>query len=551
MNTHIVDLHVHSTRSDGTYTPSQLVDYALEKGLSAFALTDHDTTDGLAEAMEYAKDKGIEVVPGIEFSTEYESRDIHILGLYIDYTKKEFKEQVQAFIESRILRNQKMCKNLQEAGIDITYEALLSEFPDSTITRAHYARYLLDHGYVKSLPEAFDHYVGDHSPYYVPREKVTPAQAVELILKADGIPILAHPPLYHMSYDRLEKLVAVLKEAGLIGIEAVYSTYTAAEKRQMRKLAEKYNLLISGGSDFHGANKPKLDLATGYGKLHIPVSILTDLKKSRIRLVFTDLDGTLLNKESQVSPRTKEAVTAMTKKGHKLIITSGRPLNSIMEVIRQAGLEDPGMLIIANNGSLIYDCDTQTPLVDYRISQEDLRYLIAEAHRMGIYCHGYTDTHIITTGETREFSFYTRRIHLPFTVVTDIATALPKGSSKLMVIDLEDKKKLEAYRDHIAPFCEGKIQAVFSNDNYLELLPLNAGKGSGIRFVCDYFHVPLCHSYACGDAENDISMLHAAGIGVAMKNADARVKEAADMVTAQDNDHDGLVPLFESLPTLS
>lgn len=548
MNTNIVDLHVHSTRSDGTFTPSELVDYALKKGLSAFALTDHDTTDGLAEAMEYAKDKGIEVVPGIEFSTEYESKDIHILGLYIDYTKKEFKEQVQAFIDSRILRNQKMCKNLQTAGIDITYEALLAEFPDSTITRAHYARYLLDHGYVKSLPEAFDRYVGDHCPYYVPREKVTPAQAVELILQADGIPILAHPTLYHMSERRLEKLVAALKEAGLMGMEAVYSTYTAAEERQMRSLAAKYNLLISGGSDFHGANKPKLDLATGYGNLFIPASILTDLKKSRIRLIFSDLDGTLLNNESQVSKRTREAIAAMTRNGHKLILTSGRPLNSILEVKNQAGLNDPGMLIIANNGSLVYDCDTDTALVDYRISQQDLRYLITEAHSMGLYCHGYTDTHIITTGETPEFSFYTRRIHLPFTIADDIADALPEGSPKLMVIDLADKKKLEAYRERIAPFCEGKIQAVFSNDNYLELLPLKAGKGSGIRFVCDYFHVPLCHSYACGDAENDISMLQTAGIGVAMQNADERVKKAADMVTAQDNDHDGLVPLFESLP---
>lgn len=550
MNREIVDLHVHSTRSDGTFSPSELVDYALEKGLSAFALTDHDTTDGLTEALEYAKGKGIEVVPGIEFSTEYESKDIHILGLYIDYTKKEFKDRVQAFIDSRILRNQKMCKNLQKAGITISYEALLQEFPNSTITRAHYARYLFDHGYVKSLPEAFDRYVGDHCPYYVPREKVTPAQAVELILKADGIPILAHPTLYHMSHDRLEKLVASLKEAGLIGIEAIYSTYSTSEERKMRELAEKYNLLISGGSDFHGANKPKLDLATGYGNLCIPASVLTDLKKSRIRLVFSDLDGTLLNNESQVSPRTKAAITEMTQKGHKLILTSGRPLNSILEVKNHAGLNDPGMLIIANNGSLVYDCNAGTALVDHRISQKDLHYLITEAHNMGIYCHGYTDTHIITTGETPEFSFYTRRIHLPFTVVDDIADALPEGSPKLMVINLNDKKKLEAYRDHIASYCKGRIQAVFSNDHYLELLPIQAGKGSGIRFVCDYFHVPLCHSYACGDAENDISMLQAAGTSVAMQNADERVKEAADIITEQDNNHDGLVPLFESLPNI-
>ena len=409
----IVDLHVHSTCSDGTLTPTELVDYAIEKGLRAFALTDHDTTDGLEVAMEYAKDKGIEVIPGIEFSTEYESKDIHILGLYIDYNKKEFREQVQAFIDSRILRNQKMCKNLQEAGINISYEALLAEFPNATITRAHYARFLLDHGYVKSMPEAFDRYVGDHCPYYVPREKVTPAQAVELILKADGIPILAHPTLYHMSDRRLEKLVAELKKAGLMGIEAIYSTYTAGEERQMRSLASRYNLLISGGSDFHGSNKPKLDLAVGYGKLHIPASLLDDIKKTRICLVFCDLDGTLLNKDCLVTPRTREAIAHMTEKGHKLILTSGRPLDSILEVKKQAGLDYPGMLIISNNGAIVYDCDAGKRLLDHRVTQDELRYLTGEAKKMGIYCHGYTDTHIITTKETRELASYTSRIHLP------------------------------------------------------------------------------------------------------------------------------------------
>lgn len=550
MNTGIVDLHVHSNRSDGTFTPTELVDYALKKGLCAFALTDHDTTDGLEEALEYAKDKDIEVVPGIEFSTEYESKDIHILGLYIDYNKKEFKEQVQAFIDSRVLRNQKMCKNLQGAGIDITYEALLETFPDATITRAHYARFMYDHGYVKSLSEAFDRYVGDHCPYYVPREKVTPAQAVELILKADGIPILAHPTLYHMSDRRLEKLVAELKEAGLVGIEAVYSTYTAGEERQMRDLAKRYNLLISGGSDFHGKNKPKLDLAVGYGKLHIPASILEDLKKSRIRLVFTDLDGTLLNNKSQITPRTREAIRTMTARGHKLILTSGRPLDSILEVKRLADINDPGMLIISNNGAIVYDCDTDIRLVDHRVTQEELRYLVAEAKKMGVYCHGYTDTHIITTEKTRELASYTSRIHLPVTVVDDVADALPEGSSKLMVINLDDHRKLEDFRAHIAPFCEGRIQAVFSNPTYLELLPINAGKGNGIRYVCDYFHVPLCRSIACGDAENDLSMLTTAGTAVAMLNADEHVKQMADIITEQDNHHDGLVPLFESLPDL-
>lgn len=544
----IVDLHVHSNRSDGTLTPTELVDYACSKGLSAFALTDHDTTDGLKEAMEYAGDKGIEVIPGIEFSTEYESKDIHILGLYIDYNQKEFREHIQEFVDSRILRNKKMCQNLTEAGINISYEALTEEFPDSTITRAHYARFLLDHGYVKSLPEAFERYVGDHCPYYVPRQKVTPTQAVELILKANGVPILAHPILYHMSERRLDKLVSELKEAGLMGIEAVYSTYTASEERQIRALAQKYNLLISGGSDFHGSNKPKLDLAVGYGKLYIPSSILDDIKKARIRLVFCDLDGTLLNKECQVTPRTREAIAQMVKKGHKLIITSGRPLDSILEVKEQAGLNYPGMLIISDNGSIVYDCDSNRRLADHRIPAEEIRYLTDEAKKMGIYCHGYTDTGIVTCERTEELSFYTGKIHLPVTIVNDIADALYEGSSKLMVINLSNHQKLEDFRTHIAPYCTGRIQAVFSNPAYLELLPFNAGKGNGVRFVCEYFHIPQEHTYGCGDAENDISMLKAVGTAVAMYNADENVKKIADIVTKEDNNNDGLVPLFESLP---
>ncbi|MGN1198591.1 MAG: PHP domain-containing protein [Acetatifactor sp.] len=288
-----IDLHVHSTRSDGTYTPTQLVDYAMEKGLAAFALTDHDTIDGLEEAISYAEgllakqaEAGTqapsspvpEVIPGIEFSSEYQGQDIHIVGLYIDYHNKTFAAKLQEFVDSRTLRNQKMCRLLQEAGMDITYDALLQEFPDSVITRAHYAKYMLNHGYITSMKEAFDRYVGDHAPCYVPREKVTPKQAVELILEAGGIPILAHPILYHMGKERLDNLVSELKEAGLTGIEAVYSTYNAHEEREIRELAAKYDLCISGGSDFHGSNKPGLDLGTGYGKLFVPYDILERLR---------------------------------------------------------------------------------------------------------------------------------------------------------------------------------------------------------------------------------------------------------------------------------
>lgn len=293
----LVDLHVHSNKSDGSLTPAHLVALAVQKGLSAFALTDHDTTEGIAEAREAALMHNrlltdgclstdpssqpllpLEVIPGIEFSTEYHGKDIHILGLYIDEQSELFQKQIHAFIDSRIERNRKMCANLQTAGIEISYEQLLETFPCAVITRSHYARFLLDHGYVKSLPEAFDRYLGDHSKYFVPREKVTPVQAVELILQVGGIPILAHPPLYHMGDTALETLVSSLKEAGLIGIEAIYSTYTPAQERQMRAIAKKYELELSGGSDFHGDNKPGLEMGTGYGRLAIPASILDRLK---------------------------------------------------------------------------------------------------------------------------------------------------------------------------------------------------------------------------------------------------------------------------------
>ena len=295
----MVDLHVHSTCSDGTFTPEELVDYAIKKGLTAFALTDHDTVSGLDRAINYAdslRKKTLstpfstpdslnsptsqipEIIPGIELSTEYQGKDIHMVGLFIDYHQLDFAHYLEDFIHSRENRNKKMCALLREHGIDITYEALLAEFPGAVITRAHFARYLLSHGYIQSLKEAFDRYVGDRCPCFVPREKVTPAQAVELILGAGGIPVLAHPILYHMSDDRLEALVAELKSIGLVGIEAIYSTYNTAEERQIRGLASKYGLKISGGSDFHGANKPKIDLGTGWGKLYVPDEVLEMLR---------------------------------------------------------------------------------------------------------------------------------------------------------------------------------------------------------------------------------------------------------------------------------
>lgn len=279
-----VDLHVHSNKSDGSFTPSQLVDMAAAKGLCAFALTDHDTTAGLKEAVIAGLDKGIEVISGIEFSTEYHGKDIHIVGLFIDEDAPVFQEQIHNFVNARVERNRTMCGRLSEAGIDISYEKLLEAFPGSVITRGHYARYLLEHGYVRSMPEAFDRYLGDHTRFFVPREKISPAQAVKLILDVKGIPVLAHPTIYHMGKKGLDQLVSELKESGLIGIEAIYSTHTPAQERQIRELAKRFGLLISGGSDFHGKNKPNLEIGTGYGKLFVPEDVLTAIKVKRKEL---------------------------------------------------------------------------------------------------------------------------------------------------------------------------------------------------------------------------------------------------------------------------
>lgn len=287
-----IDLHVHSTCSDGTYTPTQLVDYAMEKGLSAFALTDHDSVDGIREALSYAEalrrelpsaQRGTvpEIIPGIELSSEYQGRDIHVLGLYINPEQKTFAEHLKAFVESRHNRNRKMCAKLREYGIDITYEALLEQFPGSVITRAHYGKYMLEKGYVSSIKEAFQRYIGDHGPCFIPRDKITPAQAVELILQAGGVPILAHPVLYGMGDAHLEVLIHELKEVGLKGIEAIYSSYTPGDERKIRLLAKKYGLILSGGSDFHGSNKPGLDLGVGFGSLFVPEDILDNIKSER------------------------------------------------------------------------------------------------------------------------------------------------------------------------------------------------------------------------------------------------------------------------------
>lgn len=544
----IIDLHVHSNKSDGTFTPSQLVEYALRKGLSAIALTDHDTTEGLAEAMAAAKDTALEVIPGIEFSTEYEGKDIHILGLYINPEAAFFKEHLCHFVESRTLRNRKMCENLSKAGMDITYEKLRAQFPGAVITRAHYAKYMLEKGYIKSISEAFERYIGDNCPYFVPREKVTPADAVKLILLAGGLPVLAHPTLYHMGDERLNALIKVLKEAGLIGLETIYSTYSNTETRKMKQLAQKYRLLESGGSDFHGNTKPGLDLATGYGKLLVPAEILINLKlrlaAGKPGIFFTDLDGTLLDDSKNITPKTWETLKRLTGQGHKLVLNSGRPLKSMLEVLEKQKLHQKGIYIIAYNGGLVYEADTQNAIFEKRLTFEQVRMVMDAAKRFHIHCHTYSQDAIITPEDTPELAYYTRTIHLPAVFRKDVTEGMEKPPHKCIAISLTDHDSLDALRQELLKLSGGTLNLIYSNANYLEIFPYDTSKGIAMHALCDYLQVPICRTLAAGDQQNDISMLRAAGLGIAMSNGSEAVKKSAIAITGDDNNHDGLVPIL-------
>ncbi len=268
-----IDLHVHSRASDGTLTPTEVVKLAADSGLAAIALTDHDTIDGVEEAMEAGARYGVQVIPGIELSADYKGTDLHILGLDVDIHNQGFVEKVAVCRDSRDNRNLKMVKKMNEQGFPVTWEEMVRRFGDFSITRAHFAKYLMDEGYVADKEEAFAKYLDPGKPCYVSREKVTPIEAIEMILEAGGHPVLAHPMLYKMPLDRLESVIVMLQEHGLQGIEAVYSLNRPEDDDFLAKLAKRHNLYITGGSDFHGAIKPHIALSTGKGNLRMTKSM--------------------------------------------------------------------------------------------------------------------------------------------------------------------------------------------------------------------------------------------------------------------------------------
>lgn len=276
---HTIDLHVHSNFSDGTCSPEELIELAYQKKLSAFALTDHDCVEGLKPAMHYLKEKAypLELIPGTELSVDYDHHEIHLVGLFIDMDNPKLKEETASFVSKRKQRNLDMISNFQKDGIPMTIEELSGGNPNAVITRAHFARYLIEHGIAKDSKEAFAKYLGEDSPYYVKRTRTNAIDGIHLIQEAGGVAILAHPLHYKLPEQKLRAMIRDFKEHGLQGIEVKYSNHFAADETFVRGLAKEYDLLPSGGSDFHGKNKPAIDLGCGRGSLSIPYQYLTDL----------------------------------------------------------------------------------------------------------------------------------------------------------------------------------------------------------------------------------------------------------------------------------
>ena len=273
-----IDLHTHSKVSDGSMTPAELIRHAKAADLRAVALTDHDTIGGLAEARAAAAEVGIEFVPGVELACWQDKTELHIVGLFIDDAQPAFREAMEEMQRIREARNQKMVDLMAAAGVDITMAKLREQEGEGVLTRANFGRYLLNAGFVTSINEAFSRYLDNGRPFYIPRTTITPARAISLIKEAGGIPILAHPLIYKIGKETLEKYVAILKDLGLEGIEVAYSTNSPADDLYSMRLANRFGLKYSGGSDFHGSYKPHIQIGTGRGRLVVPYDYLEKLK---------------------------------------------------------------------------------------------------------------------------------------------------------------------------------------------------------------------------------------------------------------------------------
>ncbi|HSV14239.1 MAG TPA: PHP domain-containing protein [Tepidisphaeraceae bacterium] len=268
MQSEFVDLHCHSTASDGTLLPADVVRLAVRSGLSALALTDHDTIGGVAEAAAEAKKLGIDFLPGIEISAEYPSPGtMHILGYGVDPNSASLKRLTDQLIEGRDNRNPRIVAKLNEMNVAVTMDEWENEAKGNVLGRPQLAAILLRKGYVSSIKQAFDKYIGQGAPAYFDKERLTPKRALAMIRESGGLPVLAHPIQLRTTNDgQLDRIVKDLLDLGLAGLEIIHSDHDAAWVEKCTSLADRYGLLKTGGSDFHGTNKKDIELGVARGR---------------------------------------------------------------------------------------------------------------------------------------------------------------------------------------------------------------------------------------------------------------------------------------------
>ena len=271
-----IDLHIHTTASDGTFTPEEVVQEALRAGLAAVAITDHDTAVGYPRAAEEGLRCGVEVVPGIEISTKFRSA-VHILGYYIDVDSPALEEVLDWMHRDREERNVKLCAMLRASGVDIDIERMHARFGD-LVGRPHFAEIMIENGMARDMNDAFERLLNKNRPYFIPRQFLPIERSIEIIREAGGIPVLAHPFQYRLDDASLRELIEFCMEHGLEGIECRYSGYDAEKVAYLESLAAEYGLVRTGGSDFHGAVKPEILLGRGKGELEVPYAFLGELR---------------------------------------------------------------------------------------------------------------------------------------------------------------------------------------------------------------------------------------------------------------------------------
>ncbi|MBM4306495.1 MAG: PHP domain-containing protein [Deltaproteobacteria bacterium] len=277
-----VDLHLHTTASDGVKSPSEIVRYAKSKGLQAISITDHDTIGGLEEGLAEGERIGFEVISGIEISAEHSPGSMHLLGYLIDIHHPSLNEKLKYLQRAREERNPRMVEKLNKLGVHITYEEVVKASGGGQVGRPHFAQVLIEKGYVRNFQEAFDRYLKKGASAYVDKLRFTPKEAIHLINEAGGVAVLGHPNTLGLNGAKvLENLIAKLLKEGLRGIEVYYPEHSPSEVIRYKALAERHGLILTGGTDYHGIEKESVDVGVGRGEMKLPYSMVEALKAAR------------------------------------------------------------------------------------------------------------------------------------------------------------------------------------------------------------------------------------------------------------------------------